>query len=173
MSSKPDEHYIIDLCDTDVYPNGTGEHFEKKIYFDIYKHPKPSLSFEYLFLGTNKRNYETVQKYIHQYPDHGILVYEKSNYINSKYNNLFVPTENLLGIFKTFVYTKSTFDPAPRIIQECKYFDKGLIYSRDKKITDGGSVYWGREINPIDANPILRAIEGLRQNNWLSKYFFK
>ena len=26
---------IIDLCDYDVYPNGKGKHFEKKIFFDI------------------------------------------------------------------------------------------------------------------------------------------
>ena len=28
---------VVDLCDTEVYPNGVGSHFEKRINFDIYK----------------------------------------------------------------------------------------------------------------------------------------
>ena len=28
---------IIDICDTEIYPNGVGEHFEKTINFGIYK----------------------------------------------------------------------------------------------------------------------------------------
>ena len=61
-----------------------------------------------------------------------------------------VPVNNLLGIFETYVYTKDTFDPAPRIIQECKYFNKNILYLRDKNIQDGGSVYFKREIKDIE-----------------------
>jgi hypothetical protein len=67
----------------------------------------------------------------------------------------------LLGIFDTYVYVKETFDPAPRIVQECKYFKKGLIYLRDPDIHDGGSVYWKRDIRHIDVSPILKAIAQL------------
>jgi hypothetical protein len=150
--------HIIDLCDTEVYVNGTGNHFEKNIYFDIYKPHTDNIQFKYLFNGTNNKYYATVEKFIDKFSDYGILTY-KEKYVNVKYNNILVPVENLLGIFDTYVYVKETFDPAPRIIQECKYFEKGLIYFRDKSIHDGGSVYYKRDIKDIDITPILNAIE--------------
>lgn len=149
---------ILDLCDTEVYPNGIGEHFEKTIYFDIHKPYKDDIKFDYLFLGTNDKYYATIERVIDQFPNHGILTYN-ADYVNIKNNNIFVPVENLMSIFKTYVYTKETFDPAPRIFQECKYYNKDIIYLRDKTIVDGGSVYWKRDIKEPDVMPILRAIE--------------
>lgn len=149
---------IVDLCDTEVYPNGVGEHFEKNINFSIYKPFTNNIQFKYLFLGTNEKYYATVEKVIDQFPDHGILTYD-SNYINIKNNNIFVPVENLMGMFETYVYTKETFDPAPRIFQECKYYSKDIIYLRDKTIVDGGSVYWKREIKEPNIIAILKAVE--------------
>ena len=149
---------IIDLCDTEVYPNGVGHHFEKTINFGIYKPYKEDIQFEHLFLGTNERYYNSVEKVIDQFPNHGVLTYNE-NYVNIKNNNVFAPVENLMGMFKTYVYTKETFDPAPRIFQECKYYGKDVIYLRDKTIVDGGSVYWKRDIKDPDINPIVQAIE--------------
>jgi len=149
---------IIDLCDTEVYPNGVGEYFEKTINFEIYKPHANDIQFKYLFLGTNKKYYETVQKVIGDYSDHGILTYNE-DYIDIRNNNVFAPVENLMGMFETYVYTKDTFDPAPRIFQECKYFGKEVIYLRDASIVDGGSVYWKRDIKQPDVTPILNAIE--------------
>jgi hypothetical protein len=149
---------LIDLCDTEVYPNGVGEHFEKIINFDIYKPHKNNIQFNHLFLGTNAKYYESIEKVIDQFSDHGILTYDES-YVNIEYNNIFVPVENLMGIFETYVYTKETFDPAPRIFQECKYFGKEVIYLRDKTIHDGGSVYWKRPIKEPNIKPILIAVE--------------
>lgn len=149
---------ILDLCDTEVYPNGVGEHFEKTIFFDIYKPYKDNIKFEHLFLGTNDKYYATVDKVIDQFPNHGILTYD-SDYVNIKNNNIFVPVENLMSIFKTYVYTKETFDPAPRILQECKYYNKDVIYLRDKTIVDGGSVYWKRNIKEPDMSAILKAYD--------------
>jgi 1-pyrroline-5-carboxylate dehydrogenase len=57
---------------------------------------------------------------------------------------------------------KETFDPAPRIVQDCKYYVKGLIYLRDQSIIDGGSVYYKRDIKELDVAPILNAIEKLK-----------
>jgi hypothetical protein len=151
---------VIDLCDTEVYPNGVGEHFEKTIYFDIYKPHKDEIKFEHLFLGTNDKYYDTVEKNIHKFPDHGILTYN-ANYVNIKNNNIFVPVENFMGMFRTYVYTKETFDPAPRIIQECKYFNKNVIYLRDKNIIDGGSVYWKRKIKSPNTLPIINGYKKL------------
>jgi hypothetical protein len=149
---------IIDLCDTEVYPNGVGEHFEKTINFEIYKPHIDDIKFKYLFLGTNKKYYETVQKVIGNYSDHGILTYNEG-YIDIRNNNVFAPVENLMGMFETYVYTKDTFDPAPRIFQECKYFGKDVIYLRDPSIIDGGSVYWKRDIKQLNVTPILNSIE--------------
>ena len=63
-----------------------------------------------------------------------------------------------MSMFETYVYTKETFDPAPRIFQECKYNGKDIIYLRDKTIVDGGSVYWGRDIQQPDISPIVEAL---------------
>ena len=149
---------IVDLCDTEVYPNGVGEHFEKTINFEIYKPHTDDIQFKYLFLGTNKKYYQTIQQVIGNYSDHGILTYNE-DYIDIRNNNVFAPVENLMGMFETYVYTKDTFDPAPRIFQECKYFGKEVIYLRDPTIIDGGSVYWKRDIKQPDVTPILNSIE--------------
>jgi hypothetical protein len=152
---------IVDLCDMEVYPRGVGEHFEKTINFEIYKPHVDNIQFDYLFQGTNDKYYATAEKYIEQFPNYGILTYNEK-FINPSYNNIFAPVENLLGIFNTYVYVKETFDPAPRIVQECKYFEKGLIYLRDESIHDGGSVYWKRPIKKVEVGPILNAIEKLQ-----------
>ena len=157
---------IIDLCDKEVYPNGIGHHFEKRINFEIYKPHKDTILFKHLFLGTNERYYKTVQKYVDRFPDHGILTYDEK-YVNIRNNNIFVPVTNLMGLFETYVYTKDTFDPAPRIIQECKYFNKDIIYLRDNGITDGGSVYFKRDIQKPDVAPILDACNLLKEGNEL------
>ena len=154
---------VIDLCDTEVYPNGVGEHFEKTINFSIYKSYVEDLQFKHLFLGTNEKYYNTIQNVVHKYADHGILCY-RENYINHNNNNVFAPVDNLMGMFETYVYTKNTFDPAPRIFQECKYFNKEVIYLRDTAIVDGGSVYWKRDIKEPDVRTIINAIEKLNEN---------
>src|SRR6056300_1268542 len=134
---------IYDLCDYDVYPNDTGEQFEKIINFSIYKPIKSDIQFKYLFLGTNEIYYKEVEKYIKDYSSHGIIAY-KDKYLNNTLNHVYVPVKNLLGIFEKYVYTKPNFAPAPRIIQECKWLGKEVIYLRDKSIKDGGPVYWKR-----------------------------
>ena len=145
---KPKE--IYDLCDYDVYPNGVGEQFEKIINFSIYKSFKHDIKYQYLFLGTNETYYKEIEKIISNnymlYQSHGIITYT-DKYLNPNYNNVNVPVKNLLGSFETYVYTKPNFDPAPRIIQECKYFGKKVLYLRDKNIKDGGPVYWKRPAN--------------------------
>ena len=150
---KPKE--IFDLCDYDVYPNGVGKKFEKIINFSIYKSFKHDIKYQYLFLGTNEIYYKEIEKVIGNnymlYQSHGIITYP-DRYLNPKYNNINVPVKNLLGSFETYVYTKPNFDPAPRIIQECKYFGKKVLYLRDKEIKDGGPVYWKRPANCLTDN---------------------
>ena len=98
-----------------------------------------------------------VEKVIKDYPDHGILTYE-ADYVNMANNNVFVPVDNIMSMFETYVYTKDTFDPAPRIFQECKYYNKDVIYLRDKKMNDGGNVYWDRKPSEPDIKPILESL---------------
>ena len=154
---------IVDLCDTEVYPNGVGTHFEKTINFSIYKTYKDNIQFKHLFLGTNPEYYASVERVIDNYPDHGVLTYDEK-YVNIKNNNIFVPVENLMSLFETYVYTKETFDPAPRIFQECKYYGKDVVYLRDKNIQDGGSVYWRRDCKEPDVTPIIKVVEELNEN---------
>jgi hypothetical protein len=149
---------IVDLCDTEVYPNGVGVHFEKTINFSIYKPHTDNIQFKYLFLGTNDKYYASVEKVIDQYPDHGVLTYDE-NYVNIKNNNVFVPVENLMSMFETYVYTKETFDPAPRIFQECKYYGKDVIYLRKDPGLDGGTIYWKRDIREPNISTIVDSIK--------------
>ena len=136
---------VYDLCDYDVYPDGTGQPFQKIINYSIYKPIKEDIQFKYLFLGTNEIYYKEVEKHIDKYPDHGIITYNEK-YINPKLNNLFVPIKNILGKFETYVYTKPNFDPAPRLFNEFRWLKKEVIYLRDKYKQDGGIVYWNRPV---------------------------
>ncbi len=140
---------VYNICDYDVYPNGVGIHYEKMINFDVYKPITNDIQFDYLFLGTNNVYYKEIDKQMKDCPNcfksHGILTYNEK-YINKEYNNIFAPVKNLLGLFKSYVYTKTYFDPAPRLMQECRWLGKEVIYLRDKNIKDGGPVYMNRPV---------------------------
>jgi len=163
---------VMDLCDYDVYPNGVGEHYEKMINFSCYKHIKESIKFDYLFLGTNEIYYKEVMKHVDNYKSHGILSYQEK-YINQNYNNVYVPVNNLLGSFKCYVYTKTYFDPAPRLLQECKWLGKEVIYLRDKNIKDGGPVYMNRpvpteQMYSDNINILVKMIKAINEKNIIS-----
>jgi hypothetical protein len=142
---KPEK--IIDLCDHEVYVNGTGRQFEKIINYSVYKPIVKNVKFKYLFLGTNESYYTELKKHISKYQNHGILAYKKDKYLDYNLNHIYVPVKNILGLFDTYVYTKHTFDPAPRLMQECRYFGMGFEYVRDKNIKDAGPVYYKRPAN--------------------------
>lgn len=141
---------VIDLCDYDVYPNGKGKHFEKKIFFDIHKPIIENYKFKYLFNGTNKEYYDAAKSLINKYKSHGIIIYDNYKH-DSSLNNLVAPVENLLGTFRKYVYTKNTVDPAPRLIQECKYYNKEIIYEASNT---GAKTYKNRFIE----NPNIESI---------------
>ena len=149
---KPKE--VIDLCDYDVYPNGVGNKFEKRIYFDIHKPIHNEIEFDYLFNGSNRSYYADVMKVIKKYPSHGIMVYNLE-YINNSYNHILIPVKNLLGKFNTYVYTKSVNDPAPRIIQECKYHNKNIIFENTNV---GAETYYKRKLLKPDVGNIINEI---------------
>jgi len=149
---KPQE--VVDLCDHDVYPKGIGKHFEKKIYFDIHKPVIEDYQFEYLFIGTNQDYYNSAKNLVNKYKSHGIIIYDVYEY-DSNLNNIISPVENLLGIFKKYVYTKNTVDPAPRLIQECKYHNKEIIYEASNT---GAEVYKNRNIKKPDVECIINEL---------------
>lgn len=142
---------VIDLCDHDVYPNGYGRHFEKYIHFDNYIEPIDDIQFEHLFLGTTPEYYKYSQKVVYKYPNYGIIVYD-----STQPNHIQVPVKNLMGKFNKYVYVKQTFDPAPRIMQECLHYGKEVIFERPD-IEDGGLVYWRRGLKNPNIKPILEA----------------
>lgn len=154
--------HVYDLCDTDVYPNGVGNHFEKTINFSLYKDPVDEIQFNHLFLGTNREYYSELTDVVPLFSDYGILSYDEP-YINRDWNNIFCPVDNLLGKFQTYVYNKRTFDPAPRIFIECMYYGKDVIYYRDKSIMDGGPVYMKRGPKQPNIEPILEAYDELQR----------
>ena len=142
---------VIDLCDYDVYPNGKGKHFEKKIFFDIHKPIIENCKFKYLFNGTNKEYYDAAKSLINKYESHGIIIYDIKN-CDSSLNNITVPVKNILGMFNKYVYTKNITDPAPRLIQECKYHDKEIIYEYTNR---GAEVYKNRLIENLEIKSIV------------------
>ena len=150
---------IVDLCDYAVYPEGphSARWFEKMINFSIYKTPIDNIKYDHLFLGTNKVYYEEVEKHIDKFENSVILAY-REGYINPKHNHIFVPVTNILGLFKSYVYTKPYFDPAPRLMHECKWLNKDIIYVRDGSIEDGGLIYYTRSA------PTLKMYEDNMQN---------
>ena len=163
---------VLNLCDYEVYPDGEGQHFEKMINFGIYKPVVDNIQFDYLFLGTNDVYYDEISKHIDKYKSHGVLTYNEK-YIIMDYNNIFAPVKNLLGLFKTYVYTKTYFDPAPRLIQECKWLGKEVIYLRDKNIKDGGPVYMNRpvpteQMYSDNINILVKMIKAINEKNIIS-----
>ena len=163
---------VYNLCDYDVYPNGEGEQYEKMINFEIYKPVVNDIQFDYLFLGTNDVYYNEILKHIDKYKSHGVLTYNEK-YIIMNYNNIFAPVKNLLGLFKTYVYTKTYFDPAPRLMQECKWLGKEVIYLRDKNIKDGGPVYMRRpvptkEMYSDNLNILINMIRAINEKDIIS-----
>ena len=149
---KPQE--VVDLCDHDVYPKGIGKHFEKKIYFDIHKPVIKDYQFEYLFIGTNQDYYNSAKNLVNKYKSHGIIIYDKYEY-DSSLNNVIVPVENLLGTFKKYVYTKNIVDPAPRLIQECRYYNKEIIYEASNR---GSEAYKSRPIEKPNVENIINEL---------------
>jgi hypothetical protein len=77
--------------------------------------------------------------------------------------HIYVPVDNLCGLFEKYVYTKTAFDPAPRLLQECKYYGKELIYARDPSMVDGGSVYYKRDLKEPDLTAVFNAIDILKR----------
>ena len=55
-----------------------------------------------------------IDKHIDKYKSHGILTYDEKDYTKD-YNNIFAPVKNLLGLFKTYVYTKTILTQRPRL----------------------------------------------------------
>lgn len=153
---------IIDLCDYDVYPNGVGNHFEKYIHFDYYIPPVDDVQFEHMFLGTTPEYYEWAKKVVYKYPDYGIIGYCPPLYVDWSLNNVRAPVENLLGKFNKYVYVKQTFDPAPRLLQECQHYGKEIIFDRPD-IHDGGSVYKRRGLKTPDVSEIVKAYDKLQR----------
>jgi len=143
---------VYDLCDFDVYPNGVGKQYEKIINFDVYKPIKDEIQHKHLFLGTTEIYYKEIERHMDtngNYSDHGIVTYN-AKWINPSLNNLFVPINNILGKFETYVYTKPNFDPAPRLFVEFRWLGKNVDYVRDKNIKDGGMIYWNRPVPTKD-----------------------
>lgn len=159
-------NYVVDICDKEVYNDGVGENFEKRINFSLYKDIVHEPVCEHLFLGTNREYYDTVLRHYENYADPAVIVYENQKGLEvfrHDLKHIYVPVDNLCGLFEKYVYTKTAFDPAPRLLQECKYYGKELIYARDPSMVDGGSVYYKRDLKEPDLTAVFNAIDILKR----------
>ena len=154
----------LDIGDTEVYNKFNGIHFEKHIHFQYYRPIDDNPICKHLFLGTNREYYVDALRLIDKYEDSKIIVYKNQRGLLDSYEDkhIYVPVENLCGLFEKYVYTKRTFDPAPRIMQECKYYGKEFIYERPE-MHDGGSVYLNRPVvEEPDITGIIEAVKKIR-----------
>ena len=126
---------------------------------------------------------------INNFNSHGILVlrdvltrsffkYGKI-FRDDRYNNITIPVKNILGMFDTYVYNKEGFDPAPRLMMECKYFKKKFLFLRDTRLVDGGSAYMKRdphcltsEENKDNINVLLKAIDKTKERK-INRFYAK
>ena len=53
------------------------------------------------------------------------------------------------------MYTKDTVDPAPRLIQECKYHNKKIIYEASNR---GSEAYKNRPIEKPNVESIINEL---------------
>jgi len=153
---------VTHLNDHLIYPNFDGIQYRKKIYFDIYKQPAKELNCT-LFNGTNQKYFDDILPKISKYKNPIILVdkFKCEDYLLFQVK---LPVEDLLEKFNRYVYTKSFFDPAPRLIQECFYFNKDVIYDRDFKGVDGGYIYYQLGMNGENFNLTNEILEILNDS---------
>jgi len=162
---------IILLSDHLIFPNTKNSkdyiNYSKRIFFEIYRPIIEDIKAEFLFNCSNELYYKTAFFYIKNNPNrynNNILVVYKKIYDEFYKNQYLIPVKNLLGIFKTFVYTTLIFDNAPRFLQECFYFNKNIEYKRPESLNDGGKIYYelgeaGCDFNLKESDKILTILE--------------
>lgn len=142
------------------YPNlKYGEQYNLKIYYNIFKkYPQiqnnaymtcvtkgiPSIQqFEEIFSLFNQRNlFLTVDERYQYLLFRDILQKPNMKNILKKYKKKIIPLINCIDnfhqIFNTYIYYHLDYwDPFPRLFQECKFYDKKIIYINHQNIQDG------------------------------------
>ena len=136
------KNFIV-LEDKRIYKNNFihSRHYIKKIYFKRYKKLRISENKTLIYINNNLRKIEV------KYNPNTLIVSGNSGNFPEFVVN--APVENLFEKFDKFLYTKTTrrFDCSPRLITECKFYKKEVIWDFDfdeycgKDYGDTG-LYW-------------------------------
>jgi len=141
-------------------------HYVKKINFSIFKRIEKSDDKTCLSLYCDHKcyNVDFILKIIEEFKDQEFFIYTKSfGKFDIKYYSLIknkrvtleqAPISNFMEKFNRFLYLPSVrgFDPSPRLLAECKYYNKDIIIygeERIKTIKDGG-YYRLLDINKLE-----------------------
>ena len=153
------EFWLFDLDNTIYHPN-------TKIFNQIDLRMKKYIS--KILDVTEDEAFKVQKKYYRKYGTtlFGLMKNDKVNaddflnYVHNinlknlvKSNELINLLESLPG--KKYIYTKGTVDPAPRLIQECKYHNKEIIYEASNT---GAEAYKNRPIEKPNVESIINEL---------------
>lgn len=128
-------------------------HYVKKINFKKYKKILKTPEYDYLIYATkNCRNLtlDTYQDLLEKYSGSFLCLTNKENRPESvlperiQFKEL--PVEDLFSLFKTYIYTPvpRKFDCSSRLIAECKFYGKDVIYYNIDYWNEDKGLYWRR-----------------------------
>ncbi|HLE09642.1 MAG: hypothetical protein A2504_07035 [Bdellovibrionales bacterium RIFOXYD12_FULL_39_22] len=111
--------------------------YKKKIYFSRYKKIISAENNILLYGTKNCRNIslELYYEILNQYHGNFICLTNESNRFEGlpeRFRFLKMPVDNLFEMFTTYIYTpiERKFDCSPRLIAECKFYGKNVIYHK-------------------------------------------
>lgn len=141
------------IQDERVYPKClNGINYKKKVLFDRIKRPEKSDDGFLLYLTTNCR-FMAIEQLILMIAKYGKdkkykIITNDTNYYDvfgkDNIKILEAPIENIYEQFDTYVYTpvERKMDCSPRMIAECKYLQKEVLYYKIDYLDEDRGLYW-------------------------------
>jgi len=144
------------LCDERIFhyeDDVNWKSYRKKILFDKYKQKKYEKKYDNMLnLSLVERRFspEYMTNILNSYPGTFVAYTGHKNekyyaWLNDLDNFTLVvpPIKNFMGLFKRFVYLSYTdgWDATPRLIPECIFYDKEIVYYDDGRDVRSGGYY--------------------------------
>lgn len=133
--------------------NDNGKPYRKKLYFDIFKKNQYGAKYDYMInLSIPQRRFpKDVMMEVFQKYDGEIAIYVgKRNWKHYLWANrldnvhlLMPPIQDFMGMFHTLIYLpyNDGWDATPRLIPECKFYGKEVIYHDIVEKVKAGGYY--------------------------------
>ena len=151
--------------------------YKKKINFSRYKRQAPSLNRDYLLYATkNCRDIprDLYSELLNKYEGDFLCLTNRENrpqtLSSPRLKFLDLPVEDLFGRFGTYIYTPvpRKFDCSPRLIAECKFYGKEVIYHGIDYWDEDGGLYWRKwdidndfeSLSLTESDEIISILEG-------------